>query len=242
MKQTEDTQVVVLMGGLGKRLNKKLPKAMVDVCGKPFFNYQLNLMKQAGFKNFLFCVGYKAEVIKNYFKDGKEFGVSITYSLDNALGTAGALKNAYEYLDEDFMLIYGDSFMDVNYSEIITAYYKLKIKAMIAVIKNENLYDKSNVILRDGGIINYIKNSPVLKMNYVDYGIAMLNRCLLDNLLEDTFINLSDCYSSWSNQKLMWAHKVYNRFYEIGTKESLQEFKEYIIDNMEVFNGRTKNN
>jgi len=151
MKQTEDTQVVVLMGGLGKRLNKKLPKAMVDVCGKPFFNYQLNLMKQAGFKNFLFCVGYKAEVIKNYFKDGKEFGVSITYSLDNALGTAGALKNAYEYLDEDFMLIYGDSFMDVNYSEIITAYYKLKIKAMIAVIKNENLYDKSNVILRDGG-------------------------------------------------------------------------------------------
>ena len=74
------------------------------------------------------------------------------------MGTAGALKNSYEYLDEDFMLIYGDSFMDVNYSEIITAYYKLKIKAMIAVIKNENLYDKSNVILRDGGIINYIKN------------------------------------------------------------------------------------
>lgn len=87
------------MGGLGTRLmshTEDIPKSLMDVHGKPFFYYQLILMKLNGFKNFLFCLGHKAEEIKKYFGNGTRFGVQIKYSYDGKklLGTAAALKKA----------------------------------------------------------------------------------------------------------------------------------------------------
>ena len=152
-----DTQVVVLMGGLGTRLGlKDTPKAMADINGYPFFDYQLKLLKRWRFHKFLFLVGYQAESIENYYGNGSKWQVDIQYSYDGKkqLGTGGALRNAAEKLEEDFLLIYGDSFMDVDYQEAVYRYWLEKSKgkmALMTILENENRYDKSNVIYQNGG-------------------------------------------------------------------------------------------
>lgn len=94
-----ERQVVILAGGLGTRLRNVLqdiPKPMADIQGKPFLEYLLKLLVQNGYHNFLFLVGYKNGIIKDYFGDGSKFGVSIDYSNEESpLGTGGALFNAW---------------------------------------------------------------------------------------------------------------------------------------------------
>lgn len=121
------------MGGRGKRLKdqtEQTPKPMVPVLGKPFFEYELELLLLSGFKKFVFLVGYRAEQIEAYFGDGSQYGadVHITYSYDgpSLLGTGGAVVRALPLLEEDFMLIYADSFMDVDYYQIIYRYFKAR--------------------------------------------------------------------------------------------------------------------
>ena len=85
MMSPADVQVVVLMGGLGTRLKdytKERPKSLVEVCGKPFFDYQLDLLTAWGFKKFLFLIGYRADMIEEYYKDGRSRDISIQYSYD----------------------------------------------------------------------------------------------------------------------------------------------------------------
>ena len=229
MKQLRNMQVVVLMGGLGTRLGQSLPKAIVNVCGKPFFSYQLNLMKHAGFRNFLFCVGYKEDYIRNYFQDGRKLGVDITYSSDGGmqLGTGGAIRKALPYLTNDFMLINGDEFMDVDYFEIMYSYFKTKAQSLMVIYKNRNRYDKSNVVFRNGELIKYTKRNIVPEMYYIHYGIGIFDKRLIERVPERQAINLSDIYQDWITKKIMKGYEVRNRFYDVGTPQSLEEFRQY---------------
>ena len=105
-----DVQVVVLMGGLGTRLKeytKECPKSLVDVCGRPFFDHQLDLLTAWGFHKFLFLIGYRADMIEDHYGDGRDRNISIQYSYDGEklLGTGGAVRRAYDLLEDDFLLI-----------------------------------------------------------------------------------------------------------------------------------------
>lgn len=234
---TKDMQVVVLLGGLGSRLGnltRALPKPMIEVIGKPFFSYMLELLSWYGFRRFHFCVGHLGEDIQNYFGNGSKFGVDITYSFDGEklLGTAGALRNALDSLEENFMLIYGDSYMDIDYNELIYRYFQSQkhngAKILMAIYKNKNLYDKSNVIFRNGQIICYDKKNQVPEMEYIDYGISILSRKLIADLAEGKPADLADLYSKAVCEGIAAAHPVRKRFYEIGTPASLEEFRELV--------------
>ena len=122
MKSVEEMQVVILAGGLGTRLRpytETIPKPMIDICGKPFLEYQLAHLRKCGTKKVLLCVGYLGEKIEEYFKDGKDFGLGIEYSYEEKqLGTAGALKNAENLIRPDsFIVINGDTYSDFNLRE-----------------------------------------------------------------------------------------------------------------------------
>lgn len=226
-----DTQVVVLMGGLGTRLGlKDIPKAMADINGYPFFDYQLKLLKRWRFHKFLFLVGYQAEYIENYYGDGSKWQVNIQYSYDGKkqLGTGGALRNAADKLEEDFLLIYGDSFMDVDYQEVVYRYYLEKSEgnlALMTILENENLYDKSNVIYQNGKIKLYDKINFSNEMRYIDYGISMLSKDILNNERES--FDLAEIMTSLSKIGKISGQVVTKRFYEIGSPASMQEFCEY---------------
>lgn len=235
LTEPANVQAVVMMGGMGTRLKgyaHDCPKPLADVNGKPFFFYQLQLLKSAGFRKFVFCVGYRGSMIEQYFGDGTVFGVHITYSRDGErlLGTGGAIRKALPYLESDFMVVYGDSFMDIDYTEVLYRYYAGKKngkRALMTILKNENRFDKSNVIYRDGKIELYDKHRQDPAMRYIDYGVCMYERSLFEDYPQDCFLDVAEVQKAVSVQGLLEACPVRKRFYEIGTPESLEEFKAF---------------
>lgn len=226
-----DTQVVVLMGGLGTRLGlKDLPKSMADVNGKPFFDWQLQLLKRWGFRRFLFLIGYMGDKVRAYYGDGSTYDVEIAYSSDGnePKGTGGAIKKAAQLLDDDFLLIYGDSFLDIDYQEMIYHYLAEKeheIDGMMAIFRNRNLLDKSNVRYTPNEPILYGKRAPSPDMEYIDYGVSILRKRLLQRAEEQ--FDLADVLEPVSARGKLAGHLVTRRFYEIGSSESLAAFRKY---------------
>lgn len=224
------------MGGLGTRLKeytKACPKSLVEVCSRPFFDYELELLKKQGFCRFLFLIGYQADMIEEYYGDGSKFGVSISYCMDGEklLGTGGAVRRAYELLDDDFLLIYGDSFMDINYEETVYRYFKGKEdgkRAIMTVLKNGDRFDKSNVIVKDGEIVLYDKHNTTPEMDYIDYGVCMYEKSLFDDFEIDTAFDIAVIQNRLSLEGKLAAHIVTKRFYEIGSPASLAEFTGYV--------------
>lgn len=228
-----DTQVAVLMGGLGTRLGlKDRPKAMADIQGRPFFEYQLKLLRRWGFRKFLFLVGYRADCIEGYFGDGSKWQADIRYSYDGQeqMGTGGALKNAEDKLEEDFLLIYGDSFMDIDYQETVYRYYMEKAEGksgLMAILRNEDHYDKSNVVYQDGRLLLYDKVNISDSMRYIVFGVSMLARSVLSQAGRNRKFDLAELVTELSKEGKLGAQVVTRRFYEIGNPESLREFDAY---------------
>ena len=234
-KLCEQMQVVVLMGGLGTRLKERTgvcPKPLIDVNGRPFFEYELRLLIAAGFRQFLFCVGYRAEMIEQHFGSGERYGVEIAYSYDGPalLGTGGAVRKALPLLDDDFLLIYGDSFMDIDYFEVVVRYRNglaAGKKALMTVMRNRDRFDKSNVICRGGDILLYDKRAHSSEMEYVDYGISVFQKELFRCCPENERFDLSDIQHALSVKGQLGCCEVEHRFYEIGNPSSLAEFTSY---------------
>lgn len=228
-----ETQVVVLMGGLGTRLGlRDCPKAMADIEGYPFFDYQLRLLRRWGFCKFLFLVGCYSERIENYYGNGSQWGIDIQYSHDGEVqkGTGGALKNAQSKLEEDFLLIYGDSFLDIDYRETVYRYSVEKNAGkfgLMAILQNRNQYDKSNVVFRNGQIILYDKVHYKDEMAFIDYGVLMFSRRIIEDIKDEGTFDLAQLLTELSKRGELAAQLVSKRFYEIGTPASLQEFREY---------------
>jgi len=142
--------VTILAGGLATRLRpvtEKTPKSLLNVAGEPFLVHQVRLLHSHGLRRIVLCVGYLGEMIKAELGDGSSLGVQIAYSFDGAtlLGTGGALKRALPILGQRFLVIYGDSYMPVDYSAIVNAFVLSGKPALMTVLENEGRWDTSNV-------------------------------------------------------------------------------------------------
>ncbi len=236
MMTPSTVQVAVLMGGLGTRLKnftKECPKSLVKVGDRPFFDYQLDLLIAWGFSRFVFLIGYKADMIEEYYGDGSSRGISISYSYDGEklLGTGGAVRSALHLLDDDFLLIYGDSFMDIDYAEMLYRYERGKAagaRALMTVLRNNNRFDKSNVVMDGGRLVLYDKHNPSADMNYIDYGACMYERSLFEDYGENEAFDIATIQHELSVKGEMVAQIVTKRFYEIGSPASLEEFSGYV--------------
>jgi histidinol-phosphate phosphatase family protein len=236
MMNPADVQVVVLMGGLGTRLKdytKECPKSLVDVSGRPFFDYQLDLLCAWGFKKFVFLIGYRAEMIEEHFGDGSDRGISISYSYDGEklLGTGGAVRRALKLLEDDFLLLYGDSFMDIDYAETLYRYERGKAagaRALMSVLGNNDRFDKSNVVMDGGRIKLYDKHNTTPEMDHIDYGACMYERSLFEDRAENEAFDIAEILHDLSVKGQLAAQVVTKRFYEIGSPASLAECSEYM--------------
>ena len=113
--------IVILVGGLGKRLGNKVkntPKPLLKINKKPFLEIVLNNLIKKGFKKIILCTGYLGYKIDNLIKK-KKFKAKIIFSHDGKklLGTGGAVKKALKYIDKNFFLMYGDTFLPVNFAD-----------------------------------------------------------------------------------------------------------------------------
>lgn len=225
--------VVILAGGLATRMKpitEKIPKSLIEVNGKPFILHQLDYLKSQGIQNIVLCIGHLGHMIESLIGDGKALGLNIQYSLDGdkLLGTGGAIKKALPLLSKDFFVLYGDSFLPIDYKDVEEAYVSSKKNALITVIKNNNQWDKSNVEFASGRLIEYNKHHPNERMHYIDYGLSILNQSIFDTYPENESFDLSDLYHTLSLHNHLAGFETFDRFYEIGSQNGLKETENYL--------------
>jgi len=225
--------VVILAGGLATRMKpitEKMPKSLIEVNGKPFILHQLDYLKSQGIQNIVLCIGHLGHMIESLIGDGKALDLNIQYSLDGdkLLGTGGAIKKALPLLSKDFFVLYGDSYLPINYKDVEDAYVSSKKNALITVIKNNNQWDKSNVEFASGTLIEYNKHQPNKRMHFIDYGLSILNQSIFDAYPENESFDLSDLYHTLSLHGHLAGFETFDRFYEIGSQNGLKETEIYL--------------
>jgi NDP-sugar pyrophosphorylase family protein len=231
--------VVILAGGLATRLRpitEKIPKAMLDIAGKPFIDHQLNLLKEKGIENVILCVGYLGEMIEAHIKNGSAYNLQVTYSYDGdkLLGTGGALRNIGERLPDTFFVLYGDSYLDIEYQKVENAYRLSGKKALMTVYRNEGRWDSSNVIFQNNELIRYSKKNKTEEMNYIDYGLGILNKQIFKEFENVTAFDLAGIYEKLAEEKQLFGYEVFERFYEVGSKEGIKELEQKISGKVNV--------
>lgn len=225
--------VAILAGGLATRLRpitEKIPKAMVEVAGRPFAVHQLELLKRNGVTRIVFCVGYRGDMIVDALGDGSRWGLSVDYVFDGPqlLGTGGALRRALPALGEAFLVLYGDSYLDCDYRSIERAFLDSGRQALMTVYKNEGAWDTSNVVYTDGVIQVYDKKSQLHEMRHIDYGLGALKTSALVEYPADTVLDLATVYQDLLSRGQLAGYEVPERFYEIGSPEGLAETDAYL--------------
>lgn len=225
-------QVVILAGGLGTRLRpvtERVPKPMVEVAGIPFLEYILRHLSGQGLNRFLILLGYLGEQIKEYFGSGARWRISIDYAMEpKPLGTAGAIRNAFDRLDAEFLLLYGDSYLPINYSEVIREFYAGPSKCLMVVYDN-HLGDTgvvNNVALDpDGTVRRYQKGERAADLQYVEAGVLCLCRNVFEDLPRFQQISLEqELYGKLIAERQIRAFVTEQRFFDIGTPARLEEF------------------
>ncbi|STX52406.1 mannose-1-phosphate guanylyltransferase [Legionella busanensis] len=224
--------VVILAGGLATRLlpmTEKIPKSLLRVAGEYFINYQLRYLRQQGISQVVLCLGHLGDQIKTVVGNGSAYDLNVHYSWDGhyPLGTGGALRQALPLLGEEFFVLYGDSYLPINFKVVERDFFKSGKPALMTVFKNMNQGDKSNVLFNKDKIIEYNKRRPSPAMNYIDYGLSILSASLLKSLPKGQAFDLADLFHDLSLRDELAAHEVFEPFYEIGSKAGLNETIKY---------------
>ena len=225
--------VAILAGGLATRLRPAtdtIPKALLSVAGQPFLIHQLRLLHSEGFCKIVMCVGYLGEMIEAKIGGGKRLSLQIDYSFDGRtlLGTGGALKRAVSKLGDQFLVVYGDSYMPIDYAAVIRAFLRSEKPALMTVFENQGRWDTSNVWFEAGEIYRYDKKNRIPEMRHIDYGVSVVKAGVFASCPENEAFDLADLYSRLVSQKQMAAYEVKQRFYEVGSAQGLAELDDML--------------
>jgi NDP-sugar pyrophosphorylase family protein len=225
--------LALLAGGLGTRVrsvSEGIPKALFEVAGRPFIAHQLVLLRRKGVRRVVVCTGHLGEQIEAFVGDGRGFGLAVVYSREagRLLGTGGALKQAESLLGDLFWVMYGDTYLDVDFGEILAAFRDSPALGLMTVFRNENRYDRSNVVFRDGRPVAYDKRAPRPDMTHIDYGLGLLRRAALARVPAGAVCDLADLYRELVAEGAMDGFEVWRRFYEIGSPEGLAETRAFL--------------
>jgi mannose-1-phosphate guanylyltransferase / phosphomannomutase len=180
-------KAVVMAGGEGSRLRPLTvtrPKPMVPIVGRPVMEHILNLLKSHGITDVVVTVQYMASAIEDYFGDGSQFGMHISYSREEVpLGTAGSVKNAEALLDEPFLVISGDALTDFNLSEIIKYHQDRKALATLTLAHVANPLEYGVIITNEEGHITQFLEKPSwgeVFSDTINTGIYVLDPVIFD--------------------------------------------------------------
>jgi NDP-sugar pyrophosphorylase family protein len=228
-----ELRVAILAGGLATRLRpitEKVPKLLLDVAGEPFLTHQLRLLKNAGLTRVVLCVGYLGEKIVDLYGDGSRFGVRIDYAFDGPklLGTGGALIAALPKLGDAFYVLYGDSYLPIDYGAIGDFFLRSGRLGLMTVFQNRERYDASNVWFEDGEIKVYDKKNKWPQMHHIDYGLGLFRAAAFDGFPRDTVVDLADVQKSLVDRRQLAGYEMKQRFYEIGSLEGLRELDQLL--------------
>ncbi len=220
--------VAILAGGLATRmrpLTETVPKVLLEVAGRPFFEYQLESLKQQGIRDVVMCVGFLGEMVEERFGDGSQYGMRIRYSWDGPvlLGTGGAIRRALPLLGEAFFILYGDSYLQIDFNSVARAFHQSGKSALMTVFRNNNQWDTSNVHFCDGQILAYDKVLRTPQMECIDYGLSICRASVLESYTPGAVLDLSVVMRDLAMKGDLAGYEADRRFYEIGSFAGLSE-------------------
>jgi NDP-sugar pyrophosphorylase family protein len=223
--------VCILAGGLGTRLGvrvRETPKPLIEVAGEPFLFHQLRLLASHGADRVVLCVGYLGELIEQRVGAAR-FGLRISYSYDHPDldGTLGAIRRARGLLGSRFLVLYGDTYLRIDYASAASTWQDSGLPALMCVLRNEDRWDASNAIYAEGRVLAYDKRSPRPAMKWIDYGLSGLDQAALD-LAARGSPDLSELFRLLADRGSVCGFEASERFYEIGTPEGLAETEEFL--------------
>ncbi|MBM3852347.1 MAG: nucleotidyl transferase [Verrucomicrobia bacterium] len=220
--------VAILAGGLATRLRpltEKIPKLLVEVAGEPFFSHQLRLLRAAGLSRVVLCLGHLGEQIVERYGDGSQWGMRIDYAFDGPtlLGTGGALIAALPKLGEAFFVLYGDSYLPIDYRAVGEFFLRRGLPGLMTVYANHGHYDTSNVWFEHGELKLYDKRNRVPQMHHIDYGLGLFRPAAFDGFPRDAVVDLAAVQSELCRRHQLAGYEITQRFYEIGSPAGLAE-------------------
>ena len=164
-------------------------------------------------------------MVEQRFRDGNQYEMKIEYSFDGPqlLGTGGALKRALPMLNRQFFVLYGDSYLPIDYGSVAQAFCDSGKPALMTVFKNDGRWDSSNVEFRGEEIRRYDKKNRTQDMQYIDYGLGVFRAEVLASWPGDKAFDLADVYHDLTERKQLAGFEVKQRFYEVGSAEGLAE-------------------
>jgi NDP-sugar pyrophosphorylase family protein len=227
-------QCVILAGGLGTRMwpvAQTVPKTLLPVAGRPFADWQLEWLASAGVTSVVYCIGFLGEQVRAHVGDGAGHGLSVSYvdEGDQLRGTAGALRLALDQgeLDELFLVLYGDSWLQVDPADVFAAARDSGLPALMTVFRNDGLFDASNVEFADGRVVRYEKGlgeATPPTMRWIDYGLSVLTRDLVATRVPAGEVaDLAPLCTALAAEGRLAGYLVTDRFYEIGSPAGLAE-------------------
>jgi MurNAc alpha-1-phosphate uridylyltransferase len=226
--------VAVLAGGLATRLRpitEQVPKAMIDVNGQPFISHQLALLRTAGVRRVVLCVGHLAQALRAHVGDGSHFGLQVVYSTEDGplLGTGGAIRQALPLLSDPFFVLYGDSYLPCDYQAVAQAFAASPRAALMTVYRNEGRFDASNVEFSSGAIRCYEKRAtPLPGMHHIDYGLGAFRHRAFATVPPGQVVDLAHLYGDLLARNELAAYEVFERFYDGGSTRGLDELRHYL--------------
>ncbi|CAN5495515.1 N/A [soil metagenome] len=220
--------VAILAGGLATRMGdhtRQTPKAMLDIAGRPFIAWQLEMLAREGVERVVMCVKHLADQIRDFVGDGSAFGLQVLWSEDGdrLLGTGGALRQALPLLGESFFVTYGDSYLTLDLGAVERTFVEQRVPALMTVFRNEDRWDKSNVQVQEGRVVLYSKTRRTAEMKYIDYGMGVLTAPLFDDDRLGEAFDVARLYEELSEQGRLGCYEATTRFYEIGSVAGWRE-------------------
>lgn len=225
-------QAVILAGGLGIRLRPltfTTPKPMILIHTKPLLAYIIELLRKNGITHILLLVGYLHEQIEEYFKDGKEFGISIGYSYSPIEADTGTrIKNAIPLLDQNFLLLYGDNYWPLNLANLVEFYKRMKTKASVVAYHNSDDATKHNMFIDEKGFVQvYDKTRASKNLNGLDIGFFLLDKTILNNLPEDNFSFEEIMIPRLAQNQELAGFMTHDKYYSLSNPSRIPLIEEY---------------
>jgi NDP-sugar pyrophosphorylase family protein len=185
---------------------------------------QLELLRSYGAERVVMCVGYLGEKIEA--RVGSPFGLDVHYVYDppELAGTAGAIRGALDLLGGRFLVLYGDTYLRIDYADVDRAFAAFGQPALMTILRNDGRWDTSNVLLDGHRIVRYDKAHPTTDMHWIDYGLGALTPRALDEPGDD----LAEVYAALAARGELAGYEATERFYEIGTPDSLAETSAFL--------------
>lgn len=224
-------KAIVLVGGEGTRLRPftyELPKALLPIHGKPMVQHVLDLLKSHGVTQVYLAIGYKGEMIKDYFGDGSKFGLEIKYIIEKTpLGTAGPLRLAKKYLDETFLIVWGDILSQIDLSDFMHFHKNNEGLATVALTTVEDPSRYGVASMKGSKIVEFIEKPAKedAPSNLINAGMAIMEPEVIDKFVpgKGKAMVEYDIYPQLARERKLCGYPFQGQWFDTGTHEAYEK-------------------